>query len=194
MPEISIVCGLGNPGQQYRRTRHNLGFETLDRLAGRRSLKWKRGPGPSMETTLRVGQTSVILIKPLLYMNASGVALGRRPVVSPAELLVICDDMSLPLGQLRFRKGGGSGGHKGLDSIIAVLGTEGFPRLRLGIGAPPPGIDWVDYVLSDFAPEERPEVDAMIDTAVEAVSEALRSGLEDAMTRYNRPAPAPGSS
>jgi PTH1 family peptidyl-tRNA hydrolase len=193
MPEISIVCGLGNPGLQYRGTRHNLGFMTVDLLAGRRSLKWKRGAGPAMETTWRVGPTSVILLKPLVFMNESGLALGRRLGVAAAELLVICDDMSLPLGQLRFRKSGGSGGHKGLESVIAVLGTEAFPRLRLGIGAPPPGTDWVDYVLSDFAPEERPDVDGMIENAAEAIESALRGGLESAMTRYNRPGPAAGS-
>lgn len=194
MPEISIVCGLGNPGQQYRKTRHNLGFMALDGLAERRSLKWRRGAGPTMEAIWRGGHSSVILLKPLLFMNASGVALARRPGVAAEELLVVCDDMSLPLGQLRLRKSGGSGGHKGLESVIGVLETEGFPRLRLGIGSPPDGTDWIDFVLADFAPEERPAVDGMIDTAAEAIEAVLRGGLESAMTRYNRPGPVSGSS
>lgn len=194
MPEIFIVCGLGNPGLQYRRTRHNLGFMTVDRLAARRSLKWKRSAGPAMETAWHVGPASVILLKPLVFMNASGAALERRRGVAAVEVLVVCDDMSLPLGQLRFKKSGGSGGHKGLESVIASLGTEAFPRLRLGIGPPPPGTDWVDFVLSDFAPEERDAADGMIESAAEAIEAALRAGLEGAMTRYNRPGSPAGSS
>jgi len=189
MPEISIVCGLGNPGMRYRKTRHNLGYMTLDQLASRHALKWKRAPGPTMEARWRVAGRSVTLVKTLLFMNASGVALLRHGEADGANLLVVCDDLSLPLGQLRFRTRGGSGGHKGLESIIASLGTERFARLRLGIGASPPDADWVDYVLSDFDAHERDEVNDVISNASDAIETALRSGLDAAMTRYNRAEP-----
>lgn len=143
-----------------------------------------------MEASWRIGGRSVTLAKPLLFMNMSGVALVRRGKADAANLLVVCDDMSLPLGQLRFRTGGGSGGHKGLESIIAELGTERFPRLRLGIGDSPTGTDWIDYVLSDFEEHERDAVSGMIAGAAEAIETALRGGLEAAMTRYNRSKPA----
>jgi peptidyl-tRNA hydrolase, PTH1 family len=190
MSEISIVCGLGNPGMRYRKTRHNLGYMVLDCLAVRHSLSWKRVAGPSMEASWRVGGRSVALAKPLLFMNASGVALVRRARADADNLLVVCDDLSIPLGRLRFRTGGGSGGHKGLESIIAELGTERFPRLRLGIGPSPAGSDWVDYVLSDFEEHERSTVSGMIESAADAVETALRGGLDAAMTRYNGPGQA----
>jgi PTH1 family peptidyl-tRNA hydrolase len=193
MAEISIVCGLGNPGMHYRKTRHNLGYMTLDALASRHSLKWKRATGPAMEASWRVAGRSVELVKPLLWMNDSGNALARRGTADGSSLLVVCDDLSLPLGALRFRTGGGSGGHKGLASVIEALGTERFPRLRLGIGAPPPGTDWVDYVLSDFGAEERDTLGDTIERAADAIEVTLRSGLHAGMTSFNRSGP-PASS
>ncbi len=191
MREISIVCGLGNPGPRYRSTRHNLGFLTLDRIAKRHALAWTRAGGPAQVALWRCAGRRVTLLKPLTYMNESGVALGRLPGLVPAELLVVSDDINLPLGALRFRTGGGSGGHNGLASIIDRLGTEAFPRLRLGVGPAPPGEQWVDFVLTEFAPEEREAVEAMIEAAADAVETAARRGLDEAMRWYSRAAGEP---
>jgi PTH1 family peptidyl-tRNA hydrolase len=122
-------------------------------------------------------------------MNESGLPLERSGVIEQEELLVVCDDLNLPLGQLRLRKRGGSGAHKGLCSIIEHLGTENFPRLRMGIGAPPPGTDWVEFVLSRFRAEEQDCVERMIESAADAIEVAVRSGVDEAMQRFNRPGP-----
>ena len=189
MSGISIVAGLGNPGADYRSTRHNLGFMALDALARRHALSWKRAAGPVQRALWRVGRRKIALIKPLLYMNESGLPLERSGVIEQEELLVVCDDLNLPLGQLRLRKRGGSGAHKGLHSIIEHLGTENFPRLRMGIGAPPAGTDWVEFVLSGFRAEEQDCVERMIESAADAIEVAVRSGLDEAMQRFNRPGP-----
>jgi len=192
MAEISIVCGLGNPGPRYHSTRHNLGFMALDSVSKRHFLSWRRAAGPSQRSFWTVGGREVTLIKPLLYMNESGVAMARYGIASSEALLVVCDDLNLPLGSLRFRTGGGSGGHKGLDSIIEHLGTEEFPRLRMGIGGAPPDTDWVEFVLSEFLPGERASAMEMIATAAEAVETAVRDGLDAAMQRFNRTDGPPG--
>jgi PTH1 family peptidyl-tRNA hydrolase len=185
MSEISTVIGLGNPGSQYRSMRHNLGFMALDRVSKRHSLSWQRAPGPVQRALWRVGERDVTLVKPGLFMNESGVALERFGCAGNDALLVVCDDMNLSLGQLRLRRRGGSGGHRGLDSIIDHLGSEDFPRLRLGIGSAPPNSDWIEFVLSDFSPAEREAVDAMVAAAAEAIETAVRSGLKEAMQRFN---------
>lgn len=187
MREISIVCGLGNPGPRYRSTRHNLGFLTLDRVAKRNALSWTRAAGPAQAAVWRCAGRRITLLKPLTYMNESGAAVERLPGLVPAELLVVSDDINLPLGALRFRSGGGSGGHNGLASIIARLGTEAFPRLRLGAGPAPPGSQWVDFVLTEFPPEEGETVEEMIEAAADAVETAARRGLDEAMQRHRRP-------
>jgi PTH1 family peptidyl-tRNA hydrolase len=194
MSGISIVVGLGNPGPDYRSTRHNLGFMALDALARRHALSWKRAAGPVQRAIWRVGRRNITLIKPLLYMNESGLPLERSGVIEQEELLVVCDDLNLPLGQLRLRKRGGSGAHKGLHSIIEHLGTEDFSRLRMGIGSPPAGIDWVTFVLSKFYDEEREQVHRMIESAADAIEVAVRSGLEEAMQRFNRGNPTRATS
>jgi len=186
MAEISTVCGLGNPGPRYHATRHNLGFMALDALSKRHSFSWKRAPGPSQTALWRVAARTVTLVKPLTYMNESGVALARCGASGSGELLVVCDDLNLPLGQLRLRSRGGSGGHKGLESIIEHLGTEDFARLRLGIGGAPPETDWVEFVLSDFAAEERATVDGMIEAAADTIETAVRAGFDVAMRRLNK--------
>lgn len=186
MAEISIVCGLGNPGQRYRSTRHNLGFMALDRLSKRHSFSWKRGAGPAQVAFWRVAGRTVTLVKPLTYMNESGVALARYGTVADGTLLVVCDDLNLPFGRLRLRPHGGGGGHRGLDSIIAHLGGNGFPRLRLGIGGALPETDWVEFVLTDFHPAEREAVSEMTTAAAEAIETAVRDGLDAAMQRFNR--------
>ena len=194
MAEISIVCGLGNPDPRYHATRHNLGFMALDRVSERHFLSWKSAPGPAHVAPWRVSGRTVSLLKPLTHMNESGVALERHGAAATDALLVVCDDLNLPLGQLRFRPGGGSGGHKGLESIIERLGSSAFPRLRLGIGAPPPGVDWVEFVLSGFAADERGAADGLVETAADAIETAVRSGLGAAMQRFNGGADPPGDS
>jgi len=186
MAEISIVCGLGNPGPRYHSTRHNLGFMALDLLSKRHSFSWKRAAGPAQTALWRVAGRAVTLIKPLTYMNESGVALARHGAIGKGTLLIVCDDLNLPLGKLRLRAGGGGGGHKGLDSVIERLGTEDFARLRLGIGAPSAGVDWVEFVLSDFFAGEREVVGDMIEEAVETIELAVRRGFNEAAQRCNR--------
>ncbi len=185
MAEISIVCGLGNPGPRYRSTRHNLGFMALDQLSKRHSFSWKRAAGPAQTALWRVAGRTVTLVKPLTYMNESGAALARHGAIDTGTLLVVCDDLNLPLGRLRLRAGGSGGGHKGLDSVIERLGTEDFARLRLGIGVPPDGVDRVEFVLSDFLVEERETAEGMIEAAAETIELAVRRGFNEASQRCN---------
>lgn len=187
MSEVAIVCGLGNPGPQYRSNRHNLGFMALDALSRRHSLSWSRAAGPAQVALWRAAGRVVTLLKPLTYMNESGAALAKSRGASSADILVVCDDLNLPLGALRIRPRGGGGGHRGLDSIIARLGTSDFPRMRLGVGSAPAGVDWVEFVLSDFPPEERGAAAALVETAADAIETAVRQGLDAAMRRHNSP-------
>jgi len=158
----------------------------LDALSKRHSFSWKRAPGPAQTALWRVAARTVTLIKPLTYMNESGVALARCGASGSGALLVVCDDLNLPLGQLRLRSRGGSGGHQGLESIIEHLGTEDFARLRLGIGGAPAGTDWVEFVLSEFAAEERETVDGMIEAAADTIALAVRRGFNEAAQHCNR--------
>jgi PTH1 family peptidyl-tRNA hydrolase len=189
MSDISFLCGLGNPGPDFQGTRHNVGFETLDLLARRRGAGWRSGPGPVMESSIAIGAKRVLLIKPLAFMNRAGAVLGRIGEIHPAALLVICDDIYLPLGMVRFREKGGSGGHRGLESVIEQLGTEDFARLRMGVGAPPAGGDWSEYVLEPFQPDELEAARTMIKTAADAVETAVVRGLPAAMQAYNKRVP-----
>lgn len=185
MEKISFVCGLGNPGARYRFTRHNLGFRVLDELSRRNSLAWRRACGPSQQATLRIAGRKIVLLKPLGYMNNSGRAISRVQDLEPSNILVLCDDIHLPLGKMRLRESGGSGGHKGLQSIIEELGTESFARLRMGVG-PPPASDWAEFVLHEFDEEERPVAESLIESAADAVELILKKGIQAAMDRYNR--------
>jgi peptidyl-tRNA hydrolase, PTH1 family len=187
MSEVAIVCGLGNPGPRYRSNRHNLGFMALDILSGRHALSWRRAAGPSEVALWRVAGRQVSLVKPLTWMNESGSALAKQRGAPADGLLVVCDDLNLPLGALRLRPRGGSGGHKGLDSVIEHLGTSDFPRLRLGVGSAPPGVDWVEFVLSDFLPEEREAMKGLVEAAADAIETAVRQSLDAAMRRFNAP-------
>jgi peptidyl-tRNA hydrolase, PTH1 family len=184
---VKIVVGLGNPGEQYARTRHNVGWMVLDRMAERAG--WA-GHGRTRDaSTVVMGRyrgLDLLLAKPLTYMNDSGVAVRKvlaRQRAPLHEMLVVVDDFSLPFGKLRFREGGSAGGHNGLRSIIAELGGEGFPRLRVGIGEP--DRDAVDHVLSVFQPAERQRLDELLDAAADAVEAWARDGLSKAANRYN---------
>jgi len=183
-----LVVGLGNPGDRYAHTRHNVGRDAVVALAARWDVPLDRVRDNARCGQGRLGLLRVLLASPLTYMNESGRAvapLARFYRLAPGQVLVVCDDLDLPLGVTRLRPGGGAGGHHGLDSLIATFGTDGFPRLRLGIGRPPPGWDAADYVLSRFARAEAPTVAAAIARAGDVVEAALADGIEAAMNRYN---------
>jgi len=184
-----LIVGLGNPGTRYAQTRHNLGFMVIDRMA--------RDVGVCVDRAICqavVGQTqaegqTALLAKPQTYMNRSGRAVScliKSHGLLPNQILVIVDDFALPLGRLRLRWRGSDGGHNGLKSIIGSLGTDDFPRLRLGIGPEPDRLeDPVGFVLSAFTREERESVELMIDRAQDAIRAILREGFEKAMTKFN---------
>lgn len=183
-----IVTGLGNPGRRYKGTRHNVGQEVVSLLADQLRVRladdgWARtGRG-------RLEGVTLVLAIPETFMNLSGQAvrdLLRRRRRRPGDLLVVHDDMDLSLGHLRLRPGNGPGGHNGVRSIIEEIGTGEFPRLRIGIGRPPAGVDPTDYVLERFTPEERGTIDEAVTRAAEAVAVAATQGLAAAMNRYNR--------
>ncbi len=190
-----LVVGLGNPGQEYAGTRHNIGFAVLDRLAAEQSGSFKRKFRFAAEVAeIGVGGEKVMLVKPQTYMNRSGiavVAVAQWLKVAPPEMLVVVDDADLPLGQLRLRSEGGSGGHNGLGSIIEALGgEEKFARLRVGIGRRgPAGEDITGHVLGRFALPERETADKAVTMAAEAVMCALKEGLTAAMNQFNRKTP-----
>lgn len=180
---IKIVLGLGNPGRFYQKTRHNVGFVVISRLARKMGLKFDKKYCSS-----RVAEgEGIVLAKPYTYVNLSGKAvkaLLQRFSLSPEEMLVICDDVALPLGRIRIRRKGSDGGHNGLRSIIKEIGTDNFPRLRVGIGRE--GIrDLVEYVLGEFEKEEMEVLEKILDVAVEAVECILKEGIEEAMNKYN---------
>ena len=183
--------GLGNPGERYRDTRHNLGFRVVDAWVEAARTRWLDAPGPSLVAPLEVGDRPGVALKPLTWMNRSGLAVRplseRFPDLPASRLLLVTDDLDLPLGRLRFRKGGGPGGHNGLRSVIAELGTPDFPRLRLGIGRPENDVAdaIVDYVLAPFRPEEEPLVADLLTRAQEAAAYFATEGIESAMNRYN---------
>lgn len=185
MTEISLVFGLGNPGPEYEGTRHNLGFDTLDRVAARRRLGWRRRGEVAFMSTWRSSGRLVTLVKPLTFMNRSGEALRLFGSVAADSLLVVCDDLALPVGALRIREAGGAGGHRGLESIIGHLETDRFARLRLGIGSPPQTADWSDYVLERFDPGEERDAEMMIERAADAVETVLSEGIDAAQRSFN---------
>ena len=183
-----LIIGLGNPGAQYDRTRHNIGFEVVDALGRellipitKRAIKAVAGEG-------MVAENRIYLLKPHTYMNLSGDALGefiRNRNIDPARILVVADDINLAVGRLRLRPQGSAGGHNGLKSIIARLQSQEFPRLRVGVGGPPSPDRQIDFVLSRFAPDERKIIDEAVERAVSAVRCWITDGVEPAMNRFN---------
>jgi len=184
-PRIRLVAGLGNPGAEYERTRHNIGFAVVDFLVSEWGLTWERSK--SWNLFWAKGEKA-ILVKPASYMNRSGeplAAIANFYKIPPAEILVVLDDFALELGRLRLRLEGGTGGHNGLESVILQFGTEEIPRLRVGIGsAPSEGA--VDYVLSRFFEEERPIVERTVARAAEAVKCAIDKSVLSAMNLFNK--------
>jgi len=185
---MKILIGLGNPGSSYRGTRHNVGFSVLERLAQERDIRLRRRAFHGRLGEGKVGAEEVLLFQPLTYMNLSGkavAAIARFCRAALENILVICDDINLPLGKIRLRRRGSDGGHKGLHSIIHHLGSQNFPRLRIGIGQPPSDIVAEKYVLSRFSREERPLAEEAVGRAVECALTWIYYGAEEAMNRFN---------
>jgi PTH1 family peptidyl-tRNA hydrolase len=197
---MKLIVGLGNPGRDYVATRHNIGFEAVDRFAHQagfvgspadfdRAAK-TRFDGLTMDGTVSAGGVTekVLLLKPTTYMNLSGRAV-RQAIgfyqLTPADLMVVLDDIALPCGKLRIRAGGSAGGHNGLKDIARALGTEQYPRLRIGVDAPPPRVPQVDYVLGRFSEDQRAMVERALDRTLDALTVWATEGVNPAMTKFN---------
>src|SRR5215212_6195094 len=184
---MKLVIGLGNPGRKYAGTRHNVGFEILDVLAERHRLEWESAPAEALVAKWRAA--SVLLAKPLTFMNLSGSAIGellRFYKIALEDMLVVVDDANLDLGRLRARPAGSAGGHNGLKSIIGVLGTEEFARLRVGVGRGDARRDLADHVLATFDPDERTDVAEAVGRAADAAELFVAEGIAPVMNRFNR--------
>ena len=197
MPELALVVGLGNPGDRYVGTRHNVGFEALDALVRRlaadpaRPARVDRLDCRALTGRVRIGETPVLLAKPQTYMNLSGESVKGllvKHAVPRERMLVVSDDVALPVGRLRIRPSGSSGGQKGLQSIVDCLGSDDFPRLRMGIAGPHfrPGEDLADYVLERFSKAERSLLASAVAVACEAIETFVAEGIDVAMNRFNR--------
>ena len=184
-----LIVGLGNVGEKYDGTRHNVGFAVLDELAERAGVPVQRLKFRALTNTARVGGVQVLLMKPVTYMNLSGEAVGPAAdfyKIPPERVLVLSDDVALPVGKLRLRRGGSAGGHNGLKNIIQHLGTDQFPRLKIGVGEKPhPDYDMADWVLGKFSGEDRKVIQAAAERAADAVEFLLQQGMDKAMGRYN---------
>jgi PTH1 family peptidyl-tRNA hydrolase len=181
-----LIVGLGNPGSQYARTRHNVGFNCVDRLAESYGWTFSRQQSKALLASGLRGELKITLAKPMTYMNLSGqsvASLAHFYKIEPQDILVICDDLDLPLGRIRLRPSGGSAGQKGMVSIMQSLGTDAFPRLRIGIGRP--YNEAVGHVLGRFSEDDAITISRIYDWAVDAVSVFLADGVEAAMNQFN---------
>jgi peptidyl-tRNA hydrolase, PTH1 family len=189
---MKLVVGLGNPGSRYRGTRHNIGFAAVDEVARRAGVSFEAAPVEALIAKIRPAAADVdpvLLAKPLTFMNASGQAVGgliRYFKIDPADLLVVVDEVQLPLAKLRARPRGSAGGHNGLKSIVACMGQE-FSRLRIGVGRGDDRRDLADHVLARFDSSEAADVEAMTARAAEAIETFLRDGIDAVMNRFNAP-------
>lgn len=184
---FSLIIGLGNPGRQYEDTRHNVGFMLLDRLAGTTGVSFQSSPKFQCHLA-KLPDRGTLLAKPQTFMNLSGRAIRQLMAFHkwlPEQILVIYDDTALPLGTLRFREKGSAGGHNGIKSTIEHLGTDAFPRLKIGIGGSQPG-NMVGHVLGKFSPDERPQLENTLATALDAVQLARSQGIAVAANRYHQ--------
>ena len=183
-----LVC-LGNPGKEYENTRHNIGFMAADELARREGVKVNKLRYRALTGEVRAGGQRVLVLKPQTYMNLSGEAVklaGGFYKIPPDHVLVVSDDVALPLGKLRIRAGGSAGGHNGLKNIIAHLGTEQFPRIRVGVGAPEhPEFEMIDWVIGKFSQQERKLADEAVKRAVDAALCVMEHGVQEAQNRFN---------
>ena len=193
---MKLIVGVGNPGPRYRDTRHNVGFVVVEELARRRGLAFTSAPANALIARTPASADGLIIAKPMTYMNRSGeaaAALQHYYRVPLEEMLVVTEDVHLPLGRLRARAQGASGGHKGLRSIIEAFGTEAFPRLRVGVGRGDERRELGDYVLSRFDPEEREAIQAAVVCATDAVELFIVEGIDTIMNRYNQRHDAAGA-
>ena len=183
-----LVC-LGNPGREYEGTRHNIGFLTADELERREGVKINKLRYRALTGEVRAGGQRVLVLKPQTYMNLSGESVklaGGVYKIPPDHVLVVSDDVALPLGKLRIRAGGSAGGHNGLKNIIAHLGTDQFPRIRVGVGAPEhPDHEMIDWVIGKFSPAEKKVVDEAVSRALDAALCVIERGVNEAQNRYN---------
>ncbi|MCH8206947.1 MAG: aminoacyl-tRNA hydrolase [Chloroflexi bacterium] len=187
-PPARIIVGLGNPGPEYAATRHNIGFHCVDRIAAEHGIRLTRRHRSALLGEGEIEGRRIVLARPRTFVNRSGQAvtyLLARYRLSPSELLVVYDDMELPSGKIRLRARGSAGGHNGIKSIVQAVGSQDFPRLRIGIGRPPADSDSVEYVLGTPADEERAAADDAIKLAVAAVASVVTEGLDVAMNRFN---------
>ncbi|MBI5760051.1 MAG: aminoacyl-tRNA hydrolase [Planctomycetales bacterium] len=187
---MKVVVGLGNPGRKYEGTRHNVGFQLVAELARRHGARSPKTKFEAEIAEIQLGSERVLLVAPQTFMNASGRSV--RPLadfyqLELSNLLVVCDDIALPLGRIRLRKSGSSGGQKGLENILQQLGTQEVARLRIGVDAPPPQMDAADYVLGRFGKWEAGVVDTALMRAADAVEAWVIDGLVTAMNRFNPP-------
>ena len=185
---MKLVVGLGNPGREYEGTRHNVGFQLLAEMSRRYDGGRPKSKFQAELVEVLVGTERVLLLAPQTFMNLSGSSVQKAIVfyqLPLADLIVVCDDLNLPLGRIRIRTGGSAGGQKGLDNTIRQLGTQEFPRLRIGIDPPPQNRDAVDYVLGRFSKKELEIIGPAVATAANAVETWIREGIEAAMNRYN---------
>jgi len=188
-PVSWLVVGLGNVGDKYEGTRHNVGFEVVEELGERGKFPIQKLKHKALTQSVEISGVRVLVMKPVTFMNLSGEAVGdaaRFYKIPAGHVLVICDDVSLPLGKLRVRKSGSAGGHNGLKSIIQHLGSEQFPRLKVGVGGKPdPDYDLADWVLGKFRGQDRKTMDEAVKRAADAVECILKDGCEKAMNRFN---------
>jgi len=183
-----LVVFLGNPGPRYRGTRHNIGFMTADAFEKKNGVRIDRLRFHALTASCTIGGEKALLMKPQTFMNLSGGAVHEAAAfykVPTDHILVVSDDISLPLGKLRIRREGSAGGHNGLKDIIAKCGGEGFPRIKIGAGIPPEGYDTVDWVLSVMRGQEAEDIAAAVDRAADAVTELIEHGADAAMAKYN---------
>lgn len=184
-----LVVGLGNPGREYEHTRHNVGFLTIDELAERKQIPVQKLKYRALTNSVRYGDVTALLMKPVTYMNLSGESVGEAArffKILPERVLIISDDTDLPVGKLRVRRKGSAGGHNGLKSLIAHLGTDQFPRVKIGVGNKPhPDYDMADWVLGRFPPNDLTLIQDAVRAAADAVELILTQGVEEAMARFN---------
>lgn len=188
---MKIIAGLGNPGKTYDQTRHNIGFDAVDKLAARLGLQWVKNKKLFLSCETIANGEKVILIKPLTYMNLSGEAIAPMMnyyEVPPENLVVLYDDLDLEPGTIRLRQKGGHGGHNGIRSIIGHLGTKEFNRVRIGVGRPAPGVSVVNHVLGRFAPDEKDRVQEASEQAAKAAEAWMSTTFNEVMNTFNQKA------
>lgn len=188
LEDLFVVIGLGNPGKRFENTRHNVGFDAIDRLSLKHKIAVTKVKHKAVIGDGFIGDKKVLLVKPQTFMNLSGESV-REIIewykVSVKNIIIIYDDIDLPVGKLRIRPKGSAGTHNGMRSVIYQIESDDFPRIRIGVNKPPQGWDLADFVLSKFSPDERKNVDMAIENAAEAVEVILKSGVDNAMNRFN---------